>query len=130
MWEHFAYKDVSPPHDVAILRDTSIVLITISFISIIIVSSFIVTKKYRNQQDTPQDLKWNVFMAVVFALYLASGVFSLYVEYYYSWGSNRHSIPSSVEILNYISLGYFAIVTIIIVIVALAHAPPELACLI
>jgi hypothetical protein len=120
MWEHFEYKDVSPPHEIAILRDISVVLLTLSFISIIAITSYIIVKKYNDNQ---QDFKWNVFMVFGFTLYLASGFFSLYVEYYYSWGSNTHSMPSSVEILNYISLGYFAIVTIIIVLVALSHSP-------
>jgi len=136
-WEHFAYKDVSPPDQIAVLRDICAVLLTFSLVIFVVIGGIIWSKRYvrmretvyQTEQQRQDDLCAIRTLMIGGIFYLIAGLHIVASQFYYSWGRHHHIMPLVVEIINYISMAYFAMVTILILVAIIFTAPGEVCCL-
>jgi len=111
LWEHFVYKDESPPLAVAVFRDIFGIYLFLMVVGIAIIVGRHVTNK-------------NWYLVAGFILYLVCGAYWGYCHFYYAMGG--HGMPSVVLGIKTFCLIYTVTVTIILLFILAAHAPPEI----
>lgn len=134
MWDHVHYKDESPPNSIAVIRDICAILLFLSFILLVVMSSTILAKKWSESYPllpggntpTTEEMLIIRILFVLLILYAASGLYWTGTYGYYTLG--HHPIPDVANVFRWISMVYFIVVSVIILLYIMSKMPPELIC--
>ena len=129
MWDHVRYKDESPPVHIAVIRDICAIFLFLSLILLSVVASIIWAKKWARAQptnSTAADLWVMRMFFVALVLYAAAGFHWAGTYGYYTLG--HHAIPDVANVFRWISMVYFIVVSVIIILAVMSHLPPEVIC--
>ena len=134
MWDHVHYKDESPPVHIAVIRDICAIFLFLSLILLVVVASVIWAKKWARAQPllpggempTTKDLWVMRIFLVALILYAAAGFYWAGTYGYYTLG--HHDIPDVANVFRWISMVYFIVVSVIIILTIMSQLPPEVIC--
>lgn len=107
LWDHFTYKDITPPIVVAFFRD---------FFAILLVACILLLCWKMSTLLNRQAWKWILGM-----LYVICAIYWGWCHFYYSSGLNRHEMPNVVNILKVVSMIYVFVASVCMTIYLVSH---------
>ena len=122
MWEHFKYQDVAPPKDISIWRDVCAGIVFASITILIFVAVAICTKKWKLSSHESNKCRVRG-LGLVLSWYILAGLYWGATYIYYEM--QNHSMSTVVDVFHWISLVYFVLVTVTIIMLSLCQAPSE-----
>jgi hypothetical protein len=113
IYDHFKYKDTTPPHDVQVWRDTAAI---VAFSTSVLFLAFTTIYMYR------KGLKdWRLL--VVLGLYIIC--LAWWGVYHWHYTTHHVSPPEALYVLKMIAMSYVIFITVVVILMVILSSPRE-----